>query len=915
MRSYNRIKSVAGSCLRSLIIRLHRCSRRTLLAVLCIVCALALSLPSLILSATAMTGFNTLSNKSIELNLNTEESEAKVTLNGMMPHNAVATVTDVTGDYPNSAKSSDSPAESASVIAAYDITITDGGKEYQPGEKAPIYVEIAHPKINSEAETQLWHIMDNGTREEIKDYTIEDGKLSFYATGFSIYEIVEISNGGLGGELAKTVDEFTEPDGASFGFNLYYNNDDRKYFTSAVNNKNALVEDTSIAQAATWFFEEAGEYLKLYTRVNGVKKYLHTKSGNEIELSETAADLLKISPSDSAPRSYYFKKASENKWLQHSKSGEGIRYYTDKNNALNSKIFVMHSSPEGIDLDALDILTQKPYGLLHYSDGTTVGNALMATGDTHSLIKLVLTAEGNNRILYVDENDEIDQWQFNYDPSDEMFTISVNTPSGTQYLCADSSGVSTTSDPASASRFSVSVSSEHRVQLKSNDYYVTFQPRAQDQGGSCFSVTTDPSDPFTWLYLLDRASMDNGDYITFSADRVSASDVPDGQKVIVYVRIWNEDELRYDVYAVDRDGSLYPCYASGGKIMWLGDSTGSLEWEFTEYVDPVTKEPNFYYELYNPYSEKYLAPQLAGNQVLSENPIGINIPGRRDGEFYSNVIAWDNTRYAYIGLRPNADKTALEPCSESTALPFYFATLEELNLSDRLHEVPTLDNNQYGITMKMIDFDEIPDNVAANLKSPITSDYLGGKSSVDVLKRGLLSTYLDENGYPIATPSNRNFGEAYAGAIPVNHLFLERVYESSGYFEFDSTQNFATLKKYNDDGTVSLNRQENGETDFTLYHELGTHDKVSTAYSLKHGQFYPYDTILPGVYAVNNPQNLYSSLTAPSTDMGRLDDKDPRKYEQLHLIQTDHTNANYYFGMEMEASFVQTPSGGHLAAD
>ena len=911
MRSYNRIKSVAGSCLRSLKIRLHRSSRHTVLAVLCIVCALALSLPSLILSATAMTGFNTLSNKSIELNLNTEKSEAKVTLNGMMPHNAVATVTDVTGDYPDSAKSADSPAGTSSVIAAYDITITDGGKEYQPGEKAPIYVEIAHPKINSEAETQLWHIMDNGTREEITDYTIEDGKLSFYATGFSIYEIVEISNGGLGGELAKTVAEFTEPNGASFGFNLYYDNNNHKYFTSAVNSKNALVEDTSIAQAATWFFEEDGNYLKLYTHVNGVKKYLHTKSGNEIELSETAADLLEISPTPTAPRSYYFKKAGEDKWLQHSNGGGGIRYYTDNNNPTNSKIFVVHASPEGIDLDALDILTQKPYGLLHYSDGTTVGNALMAAGDTHSLIKLVLTAEGNNRILYVDENDEIDQWRFIYDPSNEKFTISVNTPSGTQYLCADSSGVSTTSDPASASKFNVSISSEHRVQLKSNDYYVTFQPRAQDQGGSRFNVTTDPSDPFTWLYLLDRASMDNGDYITFSADRVSASDVPDGQKVIVYVRIWNEDELRYDIYAVDRDGSLYPCYASGGKIMWLGDSTGSLEWEFTEYVDQVTKQPNYYYELYNPYSEKYLAPQLAGNQVLSDTPIGINIPGRRDGEFYSNVIAWDNTRYAYIGLRPNADKTALEPCSESTALPFYFATLEELNLSDRLHEVPTLDNNQYGITMKMIDFGTQEGQVN-DLGSTVTWDYFGGKTggSVGKLKTGLLTSYLDENGYPIATPSNRNFGEAYAGAIPVNHLFLERVYESSGYFEFDSTQNFATLKKYNDDGTVSLNEQENGETDFILYHELGTHDRVSTANSLKHGQFYPYDTILPGVYAEKNPQNLYSSLTSPSVDIGRLDDKDPRKYEQLHLIQTEEsTPANYYFGMEMEASFVQTPSG------
>ena len=32
-------------------------------------------------------------------------------------------------------------------------------------------------------------------------------------------------------------------------------------------------------------------------------------------------------------------------------------------------------------------------------------------------------------------------------------------------------------------------------------------------------------------------------------------------------------------------------------------------------------------------------------------------------------------------------------------------------------------------------------------------------------------------------------------AIPVNHLFLQSVYESSGYFGFDSTQNFATLKR------------------------------------------------------------------------------------------------------------------------
>ena len=41
-----------------------------------------------------------------------------------------------------------------------------------------------------------------------------------------------------------------------------------------------------------------------------------------------------------------------------------------------------------------------------------------------------------------------------------------------------------------------------------------------------------------------------------------------------------------------------------------------------------------------------------------------------------------------------------------------------------------------------------------------------------------------------------------------------------------------------------------------------------------------------------------------------LSKDDPRKYEQLHKIQNeDNKQADFYFGMEMEASFVQTPSG------
>lgn len=902
MNTLKKIYSAAVVCL------LPFKKRKNLQLFLCIICILSLLIPDFSLTVTAEIGNGMLSNKSIEMNLNTEEADSKVTLNGMMPHNAVATVTDVTEDYADEGGLFDK----TSVIAAYDITITHGGTEYQPGEKTPIYVEIAHPKISGGTETKLLHIKDDGTREEIEDFEIEDGKLSFYATGFSIYEIVEITPGAnVELDNVESTNELTSPRARNSGFYLYYGSN--KYFTSGVNNKGALTEKNKRAEAAIWFFEDNGNNTyKLYTYINGQKKYLQNSDDVKVTMSDSGDDLA-ISDADPAAHSFYLKKSDEEKWLQHSNSGSGIRYYGNKETATNSNIFIQYCVPL-MSQDVIDQLNGKSYGIFHYADNSTIGNAFMAEGDSHSLIKLVLTANNKNRILYVDENNEIDQWKFEYDENAGMFTLSIESESGKRYLCIDENGVSTTSDRNNAGMFSVDVDSSKRVRIKSNGRYLTYVPRVEQEGGGYFSVTSDPADSFAWFNLLDRASLDDQEKITFSADRVSVSDIPDDTLVIVYMRIWNEQELRYDMYAVDRDGSLYPCYASGGKILWLGDASDSLEWNFSEYLDPVTKQPNFYYELYNPYSEKYLAPQLTGHQVLSENPIGINLPGRREGEFYSNAIAWDNTRYAYIGLRPNADKTALEPCAEAAAIPLYFATREALNLSDRLHTVPTIDNNQFGIKMKMVDIEKDPNHTNPAQGSSVTWDYLGGEYGLNNLRTGLLSKFLNESGYPTATRSNKDFGGVYENAIPVNHLFLQSVHESSGYFEFDSTQNFATLKREDENGNIVFNTKENGETDFTLYHELGTHTQSLNAYSLKHGQFFPYDTIKPGVYPPegSHTQNLYSSLTSPTGGtMGELPETDPRKYEQLHLIQTQDPSgkANYYFGMEMEATFVQTPSG------
>ena len=179
--------------------------------------------------------------------------------------------------------------------------------------------------------------------------------------------------------------------------------------------------------------------------------------------------------------------------------------------------------------------------------------------------------------------------------------------------------------------------------------------------------------------------------------------------------------------------------------------------------------------------------------------------------------------------------------------------------------------------------------------------FMGGfceySQAYHVASKGLLSTDIDPaTGYPKASCSGASLGQLYSGSTEVNHLFLESTYNASGYFDFDSSQNFATLIQPN--GSPGNN--------FTVYKELGTAD-VDSRTTLKHVQFFPYNTITASDYAEKNSRNLYSSLAQfDDPSVGELPESDPRKYEKLHLV---NGWPNYYLGMEMTARMVQSPSG------
>ena len=73
-----------------------------------------------------------------------------------------------------------------------------------------------------------------------------------------------------------------------------------------------------------------------------------------------------------------------------------------------------------------------------------------------------------------------------------------------------------------------------------------------------------------------------------------------------------------------------------------------------------------------------------------------------------------------------------------------------------------------------------------------------------------------------------SLGELFNSAGVANHFFIQSVYNESGYFEYDSTQNFAHL-------------DSNG--DFTVYDQLGAIGTITKGSTGEHGQNMPYNDI------------------------------------------------------------------------
>ena len=79
------------------------------------------------------------------------------------------------------------------VLAAYDISLSVDGEKFQPAPGNPLEVSISNPAISENLRLQVWHIRDDGTGEQIPDFTVEGESVRFPAESFSAYLVVQVT--------------------------------------------------------------------------------------------------------------------------------------------------------------------------------------------------------------------------------------------------------------------------------------------------------------------------------------------------------------------------------------------------------------------------------------------------------------------------------------------------------------------------------------------------------------------------------------------------------------------------------------------------------------------------------------------------------------------------------------------------
>ncbi|MBR1457276.1 MAG: CHAP domain-containing protein, partial [Oscillospiraceae bacterium] len=477
------------------------------------------------------------------------------------------------------------PASRIDYARFFDITLVKDGVELQPAEGSTVNVSI---RLADAAEGD-YNVVHYGAATEVlsaQGSGDEDGyTLSFSTGSFSIYAIVEAPEPitGTGWIKIASLDELAEY--ASAG--LAMSHVDGYYFTDGITNitatrtgitKTAKVTSPEFTQdKVLYYFEPVGDgndHYRVYCldASSGGKRYINQTANSLSLVDEANATTFTVSASTLASAwrmagsgGYYWN-------MQGGAGGKSFAAYTGANDANAQFCFWYYKAPP-----------TDPYGLdgksyvIVYSDDTVYGKTVAGEqreGGGLEVCLLPLLNTKDHTKFYVAKSNESTEWTFQY-VSGFAYYLTAQVDGQTKYLTIDGTEVTLRDEPDPEGSLITVTPGTGKYKGK-----YTFSVY-----GSALELETVSDDKVfrasgtigetSWLYLAETTELSEDDLLIYSARKVSVSDeeeVVTGQNVVIYTRVWNEETLKYEFYAIDHDGTLIRVYESGDVIQWVENS-------------------------------------------------------------------------------------------------------------------------------------------------------------------------------------------------------------------------------------------------------------------------------------------------------------------------------------------------------
>ena len=505
-----------------------------------------------------------------------------------------------------------------------------------------------------------------------------------------------------------------------------------------------------------------------------------------------------------------------------------------------------------------------------WNNYTTRLNGVTVTVETHE--------SGRNLVTGYDAA-PIVEWKF--EPAEAPDTYYIKAPNGLYLNLKDADSLELSNAPQALTVTAGTGDYEGKVRI-------SYDTRSVQSSMSADTIKTVNNDQYFYNGNSDEAGQV---YLTlcevkefsigsqeYSGEKISVKDLKDGKKYLIYRTIYNETTKKYEDWIIDGDGNPVRAYDQGDSLSLYSDK--SPMWTLDRLED--AGEHTGYYIFRNEETGMVLHPLADGTLVkeydAATSPVtdGVSLKGREGGAYTSTIEYWDESAMTYYGYRFTTEDGVVDlktgTGDHSQALSF----AEEKEPASGLHEVNTIDSSTAGVTIHMFDY---PD------RSTI-ENVTGSKSyAVGELPDSHIQPKL-VGGYPVFT--NGKSGNALFAPNngyckgEGNHLFLESVFNATGYYEYSAFNNFA---HYNDNGK------------FTVYQETGTPDTDTERFYFRRGNFLPFNELDP---EKKQTQNLYAG------DGTILDYENPDYESTLYGIKG---STNYFFGMSMEFNFLIPKDG------